>query len=154
MSLVPKPLRPSDCDYLAKNIRRADLLDLTIHGENPRDALLHGIEHGEAYGVWDGPQLIGAGGWTKEGAVWTLWREGMTKAQSRELLKQCVPWARIMAIRAKRPLSNVFLSNNRVTERWLRATRCVDILDDVLIPWQGRLYVPFHLKALEDLPYV
>lgn len=151
--LVPKPLRGSHCYDLGSRLRQADLDDLTLHEEQPIRALLQGMRAGEAYSVWDGHEIIGAGGWTEEGRVWTLWAD-LTVAQSRELLRMSRPWARILAIRAKRPLSNVFLAGNAVTERWLRMTDCVDILDAELLPWQGRMYVPFYLKPLERLPNV
>lgn len=153
MTLLPVPLTYDHIRHLAPRIREADLADLTIHDTDPEQALVSGMTLGESFAVLDDGVPIGAGGWTVAGAVWTLWTD-LTRKQSLELLRCCVPWARIMAIRAKRPLTNVFLSGNTVTERWLRATRCVTILDNQLLSWKGRSYVPFYLKPLEELPYV
>lgn len=88
-----------------------------------------------------------------EGAIWTLWAD-LSKAQARELLKWAGRWARVIAIRSKRPLSNIYREDNTKTARWLRLTRCVNILDEHPIQWQGRTYIPFTLKPLEELPYV
>lgn len=153
-TLVPKPLTREDALDLGPRIRQADIDDLTVHRSNPTEALLGALAvPGESYGVWDGEHLIGAGGWTEAGHVWTLWTD-LSSAQSRALLKACIPWARIMAIRSMRPLGNVFLTENHVTRAWLRATRCVELLDVPPIMWQGFEYTPFRLKPLEQLPYV
>lgn len=152
--LIPRLLRWEDCETLAPKIRRADLEDLTINRSNPLRALQGAIHMpGEAFGIWDGDQIVGAGGWTTSGTVWTLWQE-LTFGQAKALAKNCAPWARIMAIRSARPLQNVFLQGNAATRRWLESTRCVDILDDHPLTWEGRTFIPFFLKPLEQLPYV
>jgi len=153
VTLTPTPLNYDHIRHLAPRIREADLWDLTIHDTDPEQALVSGMALGEAFAVLDDGVPIGAGGWTVAGSVWTLWTD-LTRKQSLALLRCCVPWARIMAIRAKRPLQNVFLEGNTVTERWLRATRCVNILDGSSVSWNGRRYTPFFLKPLEELPYV
>lgn len=153
-NLVPVPLTIDHVWDLAPRLRKADLDDLTVHNSHPRGALLAALsEPGEAFAVLDGDKVIGAGGWTKAGSVWTLWAD-LTRGQAKDLIRLSRPWARIIAIRAKRPLQNVYLKGNRATEGWLRATGCVTILDDNPIVWQGREYIPFFLKPLEELPYV
>jgi len=152
-NFYPERLNYAHILSLAPRIREADLRDLTLHEGDPEQALISGLSSGEAYAVLHEGTVIGAGGWTVEGAIWTLWAD-LTLGQSKQLLKWSRPWARVIAIRAKRPLSNVYLRGNTTTERWLKATRCVNILDDHPIQWQGREYIPFHLKPLEELPYV
>lgn len=168
MSLVPVPLTYQHIRDLAPRVRAADIADLTVHGNDPEQALVSGMTAGEAYAImdtgnpkpawlpdsaWDEGRVIGAGGWTVTGGAWTLWAD-LTRQQSRALLKIAPAWARIMAIRAKRPLGNYFLTGNTVTERWLRATGCVTILDGHEMLWQDRSYTPFFVKPLEALPYV
>ena len=153
-NLVPVPLTADHAWDLAPRLRAADLADLTIHGSNPNKALLAAIDMpGEPYAILDDGVVIGAGGWTKAGSVWTLWQD-LSVGQAKALLKWCPAWARIMAIRSGRPLQNVYLKGNLATESWLKATRCVNILDESPIMWQGREYIPFFLKPLEELPYV
>lgn len=150
-------LRPLDgdyCRYLGPKLQASDIADLTLHHQCPDEALFSALSiPGQAYCVRDGDTPIGAGGWTEEGAVWTLWTD-LTISQSAALLRCCVPWARIMAIRAERPLHNVFLASNSITASWLEATRCVNILYNRPLTWHGREYIPFFLKSLEELPYV
>ena len=151
--LTPVPLNYGHILSLAPRMRQADLLDLTVHGGDPEGALVSGLASGEAYAVLSDGVVIGAGGWTVEGSIWTLWAD-LTTPQARELLRWAGRWARVLAIRSKRPLSNVFLRGNTLTERWLRLTRCVDIDYANPIHWQGRDYLAFRLKPLEELPYV
>lgn len=154
MTLIPRPLTTPDCYDLGKRMRQADLDDLLAHQGDPQQALLWAVEApGEAYGIWDEDQLIGAGGWTRSGSVWSLWAD-LSPAQARAVLRQAASWARIIAIRARRPLYNVFRADNRVTDRWLELTRCVDIDRRNVIVWEGQSFVPFYLKSLERLPYV
>ncbi len=152
-TLIPRPLTERHAKLFSHRIRRADLDDLHTSGQYPYAALLDAIEAGEAYGIWDGIDIIGAGGWTRDGNVWSLWTD-LSVSQSKALIKNAVPWARIIAIRARRPLGNFFLRGNTVTDGWLRLTRCVEILDDRPLTWQGRTYIPFYLKPLEELPLV
>ncbi len=138
---------------LAPSIREEDLLDLKVHGSNPYQALeMAEIMPGEAWAVVEDELLIGAGGWTEVGSVWTLWAN-LSLGQAKEVLHMAAPWCRIMAIRAKRPLGNIFLKGNRATERFLRATKCVDILEET-IHHDGREWTPFFLKPLEAMPSV
>lgn len=151
--LVPVPLNYGHILQLAPKLQASDLADLTLHEGDPEGALISGLSSGEAYAVLDGDTVIGAGGWTVEGAVWSLWAD-LSKGQAKELLRWAARWARVIAIRSKRPLGNVYRSGNHKTARWLKLTKCVTILDDHPIMWNGQTYIPFHLKPLEDLPYV
>ena len=102
-NLVPVPLTADHAWDLAPRLRAADLADLTIHGSNPNKALLAAIDMpGEPYAILDDGVVIGAGGWTKAGSVWTLWQD-LSVGQAKALLKWCPAWARIMAIRSGRP---------------------------------------------------
>lgn len=152
--LVPVPLTQHHVYSLAPRVRQADAADLWVHGANPHKALTLARQvPGDAWAVMEGPVCIGAGGWTEAGAIWTLWAD-LSLSQYRKLSKVIVPWARIIAIRAKRPLGNVYLKGNRTTEHFLKSTGCIDIHHERALHFEGRDWVPFHLKALEDLPNV
>lgn len=149
----PEPLEESHVVYLAGRVREADILDLKTHESTALEALTWALKlPGKAWAVMDGDTPIGAGGFTEAGSIWTLWRD-LTLGQYREVLRMAAPWCRIMAILAKRPLSNVYLKGNRTTERFLKATGCIDILEQEVYH-DGRTWIPFFLKPLERMPNV
>jgi len=152
--LYPQKFTHEDAEALAPIMRQADIRDLIVHQSSPRDALLQVFnEGGEAWSVHSGRGIIGAGGWTQRGIVWSLWAD-LTFEESKALMRTVVPWARIIAIRAKRPLSNVFVKGNHQTEHFLLATRCVTTFPQAEILHEGRTYIPFMLKPIEDMPHV
>lgn len=149
----PVPLTMHHAEMLAPYVRSSDCADLKTHDSTPWEALRHGVAmDGESWAVMDGEVIIGAGGWTALGSVWTLWAD-LSRTQAKEVLRMAPAWCRIMAIRAKRPLQNVYLAGNSQTEHFLRATKCVDILDQEVL-YEGRTWIPFFLKPLEDMPSV
>lgn len=140
---------------LAPLIREEDRLDLKTHGSDPYEAFdLADKMPGESWAVIDDDRqrCLGAGGWTEAGSVWTLWTP-LSVGEVADILHMAAPWCRIMAIRSRRPLGNIFLKGNRATERFLRATKCVDILEET-IHHDGREWTPFFLKPLERMPHV
>jgi hypothetical protein len=148
MTLYPEPLTLDHAAYLAPRIREADRKDLKLYDRGPEYALAMAlVEPGEAWAVMDGGTPIGAGGWTEAGVVWTLWVD-LTLSQAKEMLRMCVPWARILAIRAGRRLENMFRITNPATYHFLKATRCVEFTHS------GTLWQAFRLLPLEELPHV
>lgn len=156
--IYPERLTLAHAAALAPRVRRADLDDLKNHEAGAEYALaLALVEPGEAWAVMypsenATPQVIGAGGWTESGSVWTLWAD-LTRGQARDVMRMVVPYARILAIRSRRPLSNWYNTENAATEHFLRATHCVDFMD-VQATIGGRPFRRFTLKPLEDLPNV
>lgn len=156
--IYPERLTLAHAASLAPRVRKADCDDLKNHGAGAEYALALALcTPGEAWAVMHlaenaTPEIIGAGGWTVDGCVWTLWAN-MTRGQAREVMKMVVPYARIIAIRANRPLHNWYREGNLATEHFLRATRCVDFTEK-RATITGRPYRHFKLKALEDLPNV
>lgn len=151
--IYPEKLNLAHALYLSTRIRKADLDDLKLHGAGAEYTLAAALViPGEAWAVMHEGVPVGCGGWTEEGLVWTLWTELSSEA-SKEMMRMVVPYARILAIRAKRPLGNWFASGNRATERFLRATHCVDIADQPTY-LAGKAWTRFSLKSLEDLPNV
>lgn len=151
--IYPEKLTLAHAAALAPRVRKADLDDLKNHGAGADYALAMALTTpGEAWAVMHDGVPIGAGGWTKDGCIWTLWAD-LSLGQAREVMKMVVPYARIIAIRANRPLHNWYREGNRATEHFLRATRCVDFTEK-RATITGRPYRHFKLKALEDLPNV
>lgn len=160
--IYPTPLTLRLAADLAPWIRKADLDDLKRHDLGIDYALATAlVTPGEAWAVMhkQGPnspsELIGAGGWTCEGVVWTLWAD-LSRGQARDVLRMAVPYARILSIRAKQPLYNFYRADNAATEHFLKATGCVDFLDEV--SYRGMngesRWKKFKLKRLEDMPDV
>jgi hypothetical protein len=151
--LFVSPLKAEDAWDLSKRIRQADLDDLIRHEADPLDSLLHGLLHGRAYGVWSSRGLIGAGGWTWEGCIWSLWAN-LTAAEGKGIMRNVAAWAWSLAFDADRPLWNVYAEGNRATEAFLKATHCVTIDKDHPLTYEGRTFIPFYLKSLGDLSNV
>lgn len=159
--LTAKWLRRQDVRDLAGRLRDGDVQDCLAHEHTPEEALLGGWQGGPSWGVWDGDCLIGAGGWTFDGAIWTLWSD-LTRSQSLALMRVTPSWARKIAEHAnehikwyqpERRLQNAVWEDNRLTIAWLRATRCVDFLDTRL-QFGDKWFIPFFLKPLAELPNV
>ena len=156
--IYPEPLTIQHAASLEPRVRKADRDDLKNHRAGAEYALALALTlPGEAWAImWAEdnatPVVIGAGGWTEAGAVWTLWAD-LTLAQSKAMMRMIVPYARILAIRANRPLWNYYGMRNDATEKFLKATRCVDFTGDVSY-FSGRYWNKFMLKPLEDMPHV
>ena len=151
--LQVRPLTVEGIVALAPRIREQDLLDLKHQDASAFECLMLGLE-GQAWGVYDGDVIVGAGGFTDHGFIWSLWAT-LSEAQGRGLMQKVVGWARVMRLLAgRRFLQNVYLKGNRATERFLKSTRCVTIDETLELPYQGRSFIPFHLKAFEELPNV
>lgn len=150
--LKAKPLTMDDIFCLHDRIREADLIDLKNQDASAFEALLEGVNSGEAWAIYDDEDLIGAGGFTDQGYVWSLWTD-LSLRQSLGIMKKAEGWARVLRMRAgPRPLQNVFVEGNRVTEAFLRRTRCVNIQEDCPLTYNGRTFIPFFLKPLAELP--
>lgn len=151
----PVPYTIGHATALSRKLRKADLIDLHQHEQDPRAALSYPLETGdESWAVMDGDAVIGAGGWTRAGSVWTLWAD-LSMRQSRELLRMTPAWARIISIRSKgRILGNVFRKGNRLTQHWLEMSGCVDIHHETPLTSEWGTFIPFRLKPLERLPNV
>lgn len=156
--IYPEKLTLQRAAELAPRVRQADRDDLKTQGEGPDHALVLAMAlPGEAWAVmWQAggeeAQVIGAGGWTEEGVIWTLWAD-LSLGQARAVMRMVVPYARIMSIRAQRPLSNFYAMRNNATEKFLKATRCIDFTGDVRY-FSGRYWNHFTLKPLKDMPDV
>lgn len=140
---------------LAPNIREHDLADMKTEGMTAEDALFYGHASGRSWGVVWEDRCIGAGGFTDEGAIWSLWAD-LTPEQSRWVLSQASFWAQIIREKAgpNKWLWNVYLQGNRLSETFLRATHCVNIDKEHPIEHEGRVFIPFHLKSAEELSRV
>jgi len=151
--LQARPLTIEGIMDLAPVIREEDLLDLKCQNSSAFECLMLGLE-GHAWGIYEGDLIVGAGGFTAHGFVWSLWRD-MTEEQKRGVMQKAVGWARIMRLLAgKALLQNVYLKGNHKTERFLKATRCVTIDEGTELVYQGRTFIPFFLKPYEELPNV
>lgn len=156
--IYPERLTLAHAASLSPRVRKADLDDLKDQEAGADYALAMALtEPGEAWAVMHRsenatPQVIGAGGWTKRGAIWTLWTD-LTLSQAKDMMKMVVPYARIISIRAQRPLWNYYREGNKATEHFLRSTGCIDFSEEVGYIG-GAPYRRFFLKPLEDLPNV
>lgn len=150
--LKAKPLTLDDIFCLHERIREADLMDLKCQDASALEALFEGLTSGEAWGIFDDGVIIGAGGFTDQGYVWSMWVD-LSLRQSMGIMKKAEGWARVLRMRAGQvPLQNVFVEGNRATETFLKRTRCVDIQEDCPLTYNGRTFIPFFLKPLAELP--
>lgn len=154
--LYTLPLRERHIPLLAPYIREADLVDMKVAGMSAQEALAYGLFLGPAWGVWErGVGIIGAGGYTKQGAIWSLWAD-LSPEQSRGVMARAGEWARFIRSYAggDKWLWNIYLKGNRQTEAFLRASHCVNIDKESSILHDGREFIPFHLKTAEELARV
>lgn len=156
--IYPEKLTLAHAAALAPRLRAEDVADLKDHGAGAEGALARAlVEEGEAWAIISRKEgwpdtVIGAGGWTATGYVWTLWAD-LSVGQARDVLRMAIPYARILAIRSGRPLENWFREGNEATASFLRATGCVDFTEERAMIGD-RLFRRFKLKSLEDLPRV
>lgn len=153
--LEVKPLDWFDCAALSPVLREADLMDLKVKEMDPLEVLEAGLDGGPAWAVYRSGFILGAGGFTWEGAVWSMWRD-LRPLEAREVMRMTPKWARWVREVAgpDKWLWNVYLQGNRQTEAFLRASHCVTIDKEHPIEHDGRVFIPFHLKSAEELSRV
>lgn len=154
--LYTLPLRRRHIPLLHPYIREADLADMKVAGMGADQALAYGLFNGPSWGIWDkDTSIIGAGGYTTQGSVWSLWAD-LSPEQSRGIMARAGEWARFIRsfAGADKWLWNVYLQGNRQTEAFLRASHCVNIDKENPIQHDGRVFIPFHLKTAEELSRV
>lgn len=151
-------LTPETAQEIARSMGTADAVECIASGLTPYAALLRGQALGWARAVAVGPikaPCIGALGWTyEERLIWSLWTEN-AKFHAQEIMKRAVPMIHAMIEMAGpgiMPLHNWVWSGNLPALAWIKATHCFDLQPEILV--QGRPFVPFFAKPLEELPSV
>lgn len=161
--LVFKPLEPFHFELLCPHIRYADKVEIELNGLTPEWSLRHGMHAGRAWAVIEGspsvtathwPFVLGAGGFTRQGAIWCYWRD-LDQAQTRALMRETPDWLRgIRALAGDMHLGNYVWESNHAARRWLRASHCFDIREHETIDIAGKRCIPFSLLSSEELARV
>lgn len=110
-------------------LRKPDLLECD---GDAAGALAKGlIDPGEAWEVHNvspevGATLLGAFGWSdRYGTIWSLWREGLTFGEVREILSETPEWVdRMVSVSGRDFLENHVDATNVAVIKWLHSCGC------------------------------
>lgn len=127
MILEPGLLTLGRAFAIAPLIRHQDRLECG-RDRDPLAAMLYGLSHGDAWVALDPHGApLGVYGWTRHGAIWSLWRD-MTRAESIAVLKHTPLWVAQMVQASGHPfLFNFVSASNSAALGWLETSRCFDI---------------------------
>lgn len=162
-SLSYIPLGFTHCSLLAPHLRSGDRVECAVSEMTPLQSLRYGQASGPSWAVVEGevptdgrsyPHVLGAGGYTHAGALWSYWRD-LSARQSRALMKLTPEWMRGIRDHAgDRQLGNLVWDCNGPALAWLRQSHCFHIDLDKRIVLGKYDFIPFTLKSAEELANV
>lgn len=162
--LIFERLADEHIELFLPKIRYTDRVEIELNGLSPKWSLRHGQQAGPAWAVikwqeptpgkFEWPEVIGVGGYSHMGALWSYWKD-LSAAESKALLRETPDWLRgIRALAGDMTLRNYVWEGNVAARRWLRLSHCFDIREDQAIDIGGKSCIPFSLLSSEELARV
>lgn len=157
------PLDRAHCALLSPHVRRHDRIEAAVAGRSIDGSLLYGLSAGPAWAVisdrpsgpyfTDWPHVLGIGGYTHMGAIWSFWRE-LAGDESRAVMRLTPEWMRAIRDHAGHvELANYFWTGNTAARLWLRGSYCFHIAEEE-VDIGGFPFIQFSLKSAEELANV
>ena len=155
------PMREEHIDALKDRLQEGDRVDCSTAGRTPALALRDGYQGGPAWCALVNGEPRGAFG-VMPGlhSIWSLWTD-LTPGESIMCVRLGRLWLRMLSVwwvSQQHPrvpayrLHNYVWDGNKKTIRWLKATKCFDFHPQHSLTSEGKSFIPFTLKPLQELP--
>lgn len=158
--LKARTLTAEGAQELQGAMRQVDCTELSIVRSSPMEAmslmLLDALSRGSIGEAWEVvdefDHCVGAFGYHIGGCqIYSLWAP-LTRAQSRQVLKEMSQWVKLLIRRSRcTTLSNIIFTGNRVAIKWLVSSRCFDVNFNHPFSIQGREMLYFQTKPLAEM---
>lgn len=157
------PLDRAHCALLSPHVCREDRIEAAVANRSIDGSLLYGLGAGPAWAVisdrpsgpyfTDWPHVLGIGGYTHMGAIWSFWRV-LARDESRAVMSLTPEWMRAIREHAGAvELSNYVWTGNRPARLWLIGSHCFRISEEE-VDIGGFPFLHFSLKSAEELANV